>query len=165
MSGFRIALCLAALFAALPTWGLQPPTGKVILTVAGKISEKNTANGAAFDMAMLESLPQKSFTTRTPWDRQPVKFSGPLLRDVLAAVKASGVTLKALAVNDYATTLPVSDTQLFEVLLATKMNGQAIPLRTKGPLFIVYPFDSDPALKAKVYQERAAWQLKSLQVE
>jgi hypothetical protein len=40
-----------------------------------------------------------------------------------------------------------------------------IPVRTKGPLFIVYPFDSKAELRSATYYERSAWQLKSLTVE
>lgn len=149
----------------LPSWALSPAKGKVILTISGKVAEKNTTNGAAFDMAMLEQLPQQNFTTMTPWSKSPIKFTGPLLRDVLAAAKATGTTLKAMALNDYQTSIPLSDAQKFDVILAHKMDGQAIPVKTKGPLFIVYPYDSKAELQSTLYYERSAWQLKSLTVE
>lgn len=144
---------------------LQAPTGTVVLTLSGKVGEKNSANGAEFDMAMLEALPQKTFTTKTSWDRQSMKFSGPLLRDVLAAAKAKGTTLKAIAVNDYTTSIPASDADQFDMVLAHRMNGQPIPPRTKGPLFIVYPYDSKPELKTQIYQDRSVWQLTKIVVD
>lgn len=159
-----LATVLACLLA-YPALALQPPTGKVVLTITGKLAEKNSPRGAEFDMAMLEALPQKTFTTSTPWDRLPVRFSGPLLRDVLAAAKAQGAALHAIAVNDYKTTIPVSDTTQFDMVLAHRMNGQPIPPRTKGPLFIVYPYDSRPELQDAVYRNRSAWQLKEIVVE
>ncbi len=149
----------------MPAAALPPTSGKPVLTISGKVADKNTDTAAVFDMAMLEKLPQQSFTTQTPWDKQPMTFTGPLLRDVLAAAKASGTTIKALALNDYQTAIPMTDTQQFDVILAHKLNGQAIPVQTKGPLFIVYPFDSKPELKSTVYYERSAWQLKSLRIE
>ncbi|MDO8455626.1 MAG: molybdopterin-dependent oxidoreductase [Burkholderiaceae bacterium] len=159
-----LAMALLCLLAG-SAQALQPATGKVVLTIAGKIAERNSPRGAEFDMAMLEALPQKTFTTSTPWDRLPVKFSGPLLRDVLAAAKAQGTALQAIAVNDYKTTIPVSDTAQFDMVLAHRMNGQPIPPRTKGPLFIVYPYDSLPELQDVVYRNRSAWQLKEIVVE
>jgi len=165
---FRIfALCgiSAVLSMALPAAALQPAKGKVVLTLAGSVGEKNTPNAADFDLEMLEKLPQHTFSTLTPWDKQPVAFTGPLLRDVLAAAKASGVLLKATALNDYQTSIPFEDVQKFEVILAHKMNGKSIPVKTKGPLFIVYPFDSNAELRSAVYYERSAWQLKSLTIE
>lgn len=158
-------LSVSMLLGAQPLMALEAPKGKVVLTISGKVGAKNAARGAEFDMAMLEALPQKTFTTNTPWDRLPIKFSGPLLRDVLAAAKAQGTNLQAIATNDYKTSIPVSDTRSFDVVLAHRMNGQLIPVRTKGPLFIVYPFDSKPELNTQTYKERSAWQLKELVVD
>lgn len=144
---------------------LQPANGSVILTISGKIGEKNTLGGAAFDLAMLKQLPQQSFTTLTPWDKKPIKFTGPLLRDVLSAVKASGSTIRASALNDYVTSIPLEDAQKFDVILAYEMNDKIIPVKTKGPLFIVYPFDTQEELRSRVYYERSAWQLRSMKIE
>jgi hypothetical protein len=160
-----VLLFATLLCSSLQAAALQPAQGKVILTVSGQVAEKNTPMAAAFDLAMLEKLPQHSFTTMTPWDKQPIAFTGPLLRDVLAAAKATGTTIKASALNDYQTSIPLDDAQKFEVILAHQMNGKAIPVKTKGPLFIVYPYDSKPELRSSVYYERSAWQLKSMIIE
>jgi hypothetical protein len=159
------ALALVAFSSVVPAWALSPATGKVILTLTGKIGEKNAGDKAVFDLAMLEKLPQQTFSTKTPWDKQAVKFTGPLLRDVLAAAKAQGSTLKASALNDYTTVIPLADATRFDMVLALKINDQPIPVRTKGPLFIVYPFDAQPELQSAVYYERSAWQLKSIHIE
>lgn len=148
-----------------PAWALQPATGKVILTLSGSVADKNTPHAAVFDLAMLEKLPQQTFTTMTPWDKQPIQFTGPLLRDVLAAAKATGTTIKAAALNDYQTSIPLEDAQKFDVILAHKMNGKNIPVKTKGPLFVVYPYDTKAELRSSTYYERSAWQLKSMQIE
>jgi hypothetical protein len=164
LSGMAFSLA-ALLCMGLPAAALQPPQGKVILTISGQVAEKNTPMAAVFDLAMLQKLPQHTFTTMTPWDKQPIAFTGPLLRDVLAAAKVTGTTIKALALNDYQTSIPLDDAQKFEVILAHQMNGKAIPVKTKGPLFIVYPYDSKPELRSSVYYERSAWQLKSMNIE
>ncbi|MDW5418340.1 molybdopterin-dependent oxidoreductase [Iodobacter sp. CM08] len=162
MNVFRL---LMMMLLSLPAAALEPASGKIILTINGKVGEKNTATAAVFDLAMLEKLPQQSFSTKTPWDALPIKFTGPLLRDVLRAAKASGQQIKAVALNDYKTEIPFDDVNQFNMLLAHKMNGQAIPARTKGPLFIVYPYDSKPELQTKPYYERSAWQVKTLSIE
>ena len=162
---FLLAASLALTFSAAIADSLSTPTGKVVLTIAGKIGERNSPQGVQFDMAMIEKLPQHSFTTLTPWEKQPVQFTGPLLRDVLAAVKAQGTVIKAMALNDYQSTIPVEDAMKFDMVMALKMNGQPIPVKTKGPLFIVYPFDAKPELRSAVYYERSPWQLKSLTLE
>ena len=160
-----VLVAASALCVAWPAAALPPATGKVILSITGNVAEKNTAMAAVFDLAMLEKLPQHSFTTMTPWDKQPIKFTGPLLRDVLTAAKASGTTIKAMALNDYQSSIPLDDAQKFDVILAHKMNDADIPVKTKGPLFIVYPYDTKAELRSTTYYERSAWQLKSLAIE
>lgn len=160
---FALALTLwSAHGAAL---ALDAPKGKAILTLSGKIGATNANGQAQFDLAMLKALPQRTFTTHTPWEKQPTTFTGPLLRDVLYAAEAKGVTLHAVALNDYKISLPVSDSQKFDVIIAHQMDGKAIPVRTKGPLFVVYPFDSVPELRSSTYFERSIWQLKAIEVE
>jgi hypothetical protein len=156
-----MAFALGPVFAG----ALAAPKAKVVLTISGKIGESNSPQGAQFDMAMIEKLPQHSFTTLTPWEKEPIQFSGPLLRDLLGAVKAQGSVIKAMALNDYQSSIPVEDAMKFDMVMATKMNGKPIPIKTKGPLFIVYPFDSKPELRSAVYYERSPWQLKSLTLE
>jgi hypothetical protein len=159
------ALCLAALCLPLAALALLAPEGPVILTITGNIAVTNAPGAARFDLAMLKLFPQHAFTTLTPWGKQPIHFEGPLLRDVLALVKASGTSIRATALNDYQTSIPVADTQRFDVLLAHKMDGQAIPVKSKGPLFVIYPFGADETLRSPLFYERAAWQLKSLHLE
>jgi hypothetical protein len=154
-----------ALYSALPALALPPASGKVILTISGKVADKNTADAAQFDLAMLEKLPQQTFTTKTPWSKDPIRFTGPLLRDVLAAAKANGTTIKAMALNDYKTAIPVDDAKRYDMIVAHRMNGELIPVRTKGPLFIVYPFDSKAELQSARFYARSAWQLKSMDIE
>jgi hypothetical protein len=37
-------------------------------------------------------------------------------------------------------------------------------VREKGPLFVMYPFDEQPALRTSVYFGRCIWQLKAIEV-
>jgi hypothetical protein len=136
-----------------------------VLTVSGKIGLKNAGDKARFDMKMMEALPQHSFTTRTPWYDKPVKFTGPLLADVLAAVKASGSTVSAVAINDYKISIPVTDTTRHKVIVARLLDDKPMPVREKGPLFVVYPFDDSSELRSSTYYERSIWQLKALEVQ
>lgn len=158
------ALLGAASVCALPALALDAPKERPILTVSGKIGVKNAGDVARFDMKMLEALPQQTFTTRTPWYDKPVKFTGPLLADVLAAVKASGQTISAVAINDYKISIPVADTK-HKLIVARLLDDQPMPVREKGPLFVVYPFDSSAELRNSVYYERSIWQLKALDIQ
>jgi hypothetical protein len=150
--------------ATPPVFALDRPKGKVVLTVSGKIGIRNAGTAAEFDMDMLAALPQHSFSTRTPWYPEARKFTGPLLREVLAAVDAQGKTLRAIALNEYKVDLPLGDALKFNLVLARLMDDKPMPVRDKGPLFIIYPFDSDETLRAERYYSRAAWQVKTIDV-
>jgi hypothetical protein len=168
MNPRRTFIWLLSLAAAAPfsfAHALEAPKGRTILTVGGKIELKNKGDLAAFDMAMIEALPQHSFTTSTPWYDKPVKFTGPLLSDVLAAVKASGTTVTAVAINDYTINIPIKDAAEHGILVARLVDDKPLPVRSKGPLFVVYPFDSTAALRSSVYYERSIWQLKALDLK
>lgn len=176
-----VGLCAAWLLAHTSAWGQTrglPASDHVVLHVSGRIQPAPETLKAAkhrapqlppgvlgFDLQTLESLPQHAFTTLTPWSHQAIAFSGPLLRDVLAMAGAQGQQLRATAINDYRIQIPVDDTMRFNVIVATRMNGQRMSVRDKGPLFVVYPFDTLPELKQARYYERSIWQLKSLEVE
>jgi len=75
------------------TSALPAPQGALILIVTGAIARTNVGGGAQFDAAQIAALPRRSITTATPWYDTPRTFEGPLLRDVLAVVGASGKTL------------------------------------------------------------------------
>ena len=159
------ALLLAGLALSVPALALDAPTTRPILTVSGKIGVKNAGETARFDMKMIEALPQHSFTTSTPWFDKPMKFTGPLLADLLAAVKASGTTLSAVAINDYKINIPMADVQKYKVIVARLLDDKPMPVREKGPLFVVFPFDSAAELRNSTYYERSIWQLKALDVQ
>ncbi|WP_225308901.1 molybdopterin-dependent oxidoreductase [Hypericibacter adhaerens] len=137
----------------------------MVLTIRGNVAQTNAADGARLDMAMLESLPQQELTVHTPWYPQPVTLTGPLLRDVLSLVGATGQELKASAIDDYTVEIPISDTQDYDVIVATKMNGKPMAVRDNGPLFVMYPLDSNPALRTKLILDRCIWQLNAIVVE
>jgi hypothetical protein len=159
-----LAVLALLLATSGPALALDAPKGRTILTVSGKIGVKNAGAHATFDMAMLEALPQHSFTTRTPWYEKPVTFTGPKLADLLALVKAEGSTLEATAINDYTIRIPVSDAQQHTVIVARLLDGKPMRVRDKGPLFVVYPFDRSHNLRTSVYYERSIWQLKAINV-
>ncbi len=165
----RRTLSVLSLVLAAPRGGhagtlLPPPSGKVILTVSGRIDVTNKGSSAEFDYAMLEALGMDRIETTTPWYDGIVQFDGVRMQRILQAVGASGESVTAVALNDYTTEIPIDDIRRYGVLLAMKRNGSDMPVSDKGPLFIVYPYDSKPELKSQKYYSRSAWQVASLEV-
>ena len=78
---------------------------------------------------------------------------------------ARKVVVKVTALNDYTTVIPLSDFKKYNVILAVKINEKYIRVRDKGPLFIVYPYDSMPELNNQVFYARSAWQVSRMNIE
>jgi hypothetical protein len=166
-TGRRSLLCLGCgllLAAAWPVRALVAASGPVVLTVGGRVRMPNQGDAAHFDMTMLAALPQTSFSTRTPWYAQPRRFTGPLLRDVLVAAGAQGDVIRLTALNDYRVDMPYQDAQRHDVIVARLLDDKPMAVRDKGPLFVIYPFDSRPELRGAVYYSRSAWQLRKIDV-
>ncbi|KPF47487.1 molybdopterin-dependent oxidoreductase [Rhizobium sp. G187] len=160
------SIALAVVMSAgvvFPALALDAPTGPVVLTVQGEISETNVGDTAQFDLAMLEKLAGREAKMETPWTKGVVTFKGPLLKSVLEAVGATGSQLKVRAINDYAADVPAEDAEM-ATMLATHLDGKLMSVRDKGPLMLVYPFDQDKGLLNEKYFARSVWQIKAIEV-
>ncbi len=144
---------------------LPAPQGKVVLRMSGMIGNTNKDGTAEFDIAMLEKMGMQSFSTATPWYDGKVTFEGVSMAKLMDYVGAKGTTVQIKALNDYATDIPMEDFKKYPVILALKRDGNYMPVRDKGPLFIVYPYDSDPDLKHQRFYSRSAWQVAQIIVK
>ena len=163
--GFLGSAAAAALAVAWAAHALEAPTDKVILTISGTLSQTNDNGAASFDLALLQKLPQRSFSTRTPWYPQARKFTGVALTDLLAAAGARVGALRAVALNDYRVEIPVDDLTQHGAMLAYLLDDKPMAVREKGPLAIIYPFDHAPELRSAVYYSRAIWQLRRIELK
>ncbi|WP_157961412.1 oxidoreductase [Microvirga flavescens] len=170
--GMMIVRCFAVLFAALlmstqirADEVLPSPTGPIILVVTGKIRNANAPGQARFDKAMLDQLGHATITTHSSWWDGAKTAEGIPLRKILERVGAYGENLRATALNDYQVIIPVSDLK-YEPILATVLDGKALNVRDRGPLWVVYPIDQYPnELKTERADSHWIWQLRSLNVE
>jgi hypothetical protein len=156
-------LAIALLCAPASAQELARPAGDVVLTIDGAIATMNADGAADFDMQMLEAMPKVTIATTTPWIAGKATFEGVLLKDLLARIGADGTTISAVALNDYAVPLPMSDANS-GAIIAYKMNGEYMPVRAKGPLWIMFPFDDKPELKTEAAYSRCVWQLRRLTI-
>ncbi|MEA2117965.1 molybdopterin-dependent oxidoreductase [Halovibrio sp. HP20-50] len=164
---FKLRALVAVGVALISTYAsaLDAPSGPVMLVVSGNVGQPNVGDEAHFDKAMLEALRQHTTVTRTPWYDGVVRFSGPLGRAVLEAAGAEGENMRVVALNEYASTVPVSDFYNYNAILAMQANGQALRVRNQGPLFVIYPFDQHPELLNEEIFSRSVWQVARIDVE
>ena len=163
----RIVVAIAAILTmplAASADGLEAPTGEVLLTVRGAIALRNDGDAAVLARAMLEALGAERFETTTIWTEGVQTFTGVPLHALLAALGAEGQTLRAVALNDYAVEIPVSDAEPGGPIVAYLQNDAPMSVREKGPLWIVYPYDTRAAYQSEQIYARSIWQLVSIEV-
>jgi len=146
---------------------LPEPTGDEILTVDGAVSVSNRTGEAVFDHAMLAEIDTHQFTTNNPWDETVSTFEGIRLSSLMAAlgVDAGAELLVVAALDGYVAEVPIADFDRFEPILAWSRDGERMTVRDKGPLWLVYPYDSDEELTGEVYSARSVWQIERITVE
>jgi hypothetical protein len=159
------SLAAAVIAQAASAQTLEAPEGATLLTVTGAIEETNSEGAARFDRAMLEAMEPEAFTTTTTWTEGPQDFTGVLLSDLLERLGVTEGTLRAMAINDYAVDIPVSDAVEGGPIVAYRLDGEPMSVRDKGPLWIVYPYDSRPEYQSEVIFSRSIWQLDRIEVQ
>ena len=160
---FGLLFCLISLNAT-EARALEPAKGDVVLTVSGAITNTNAGETAEFDRAMLEAIGTVTFETETMWTEGVQTFTGVELSDLLSVLGVNGSQLRASAVNDYAVDIPTDDAVEGGPIVAFLRNGERMSLRDKGPLWIVYPYDSSPEYRTEVIFSRSIWQLDRIEV-
>lgn len=140
--------------------------GVVLLTVTltgdqGGAEQRDTRH---FTLAELRALGEVTFETETIWTSGLQQFTGVSLAVLIAQFAPVGGIVQARAINDYMVEIPLSDAVEDGPIIAYERNGKTMSLRTKGPLWIVYPYDSNPAYKTEAVYSRSIWQLDSLSI-
>jgi len=127
-----------------------------------------TASGsdvvARLALADLDELAQHSFKTSTIWTEGEAVYAGPLLRDILekAGVDAS-LGFRAIAANGYFVEFPPGAAGTDAPIIATRIDGQTFGVRQKGPLWVIYPYDSDRRFATETIYARSIWQLTEIE--
>lgn len=153
-------LAFAAVLQPLPSAAEQKTDA--ILTV---VDESAGGTRTEMSLADLQKLESATVRTSTPWHDGEQVFEGVPLEKLLKHLGSRGTRLTLTALNNYMTEIPAADAAQYPVLLAYKRNGQTMPVTDKGPLFVIYPYDSDKALKTETYFSRSAWQVRSITIE
>lgn len=159
-----LAFAIAVPFGAAAA-DLAEPTGDVILTVSGDIGVTNRGDTAVLDLAMLEQLGSETIETTTIWTEGKQVFTGVPLVTLLDVLGVDEGTLHATAINDYTIEIPVEDVVPGGPMMAYLANGEPMSVRDKGPLWIVYPYDSNPEYQSETAYSRSIWQLDRISVQ
>jgi len=149
--------------------------GPVLLTLTGAIGAGNRGaldpaldqmmakqklqfnRAHTFDFASLGALPQVTIKPTLEYDNKQHVLSGPLLADVVNAAGASAASDVLLrAVDGYAVQVSLADLRKYRFIVATHLDGKALPLGGLGPLWAVYDADRFPDIMQKPISARFA---------
>ena len=154
----QVGLCCGlGIFSALS--GAVEASEPVVLTIELPKVGDQAARVVEFTLADLSALPATEFSTTTNWTSGMQRFTGLMLRDLLDHLDVMPSHLELKAFNDYSVGLDVSDPTFDGALLAYRRNDQVMPTRDKGPLWVVYHYDSDAAFRTEVVYSNSIWQL------
>ena len=137
---------------------LGSPTGSVLLEITGDIKLQNTTTtnvdgvaqpAAAFDIAMLESLPTETIRTKTEWTTGVTEFTGVRVDVLLNHLGASSQHLFLQALDEYSVEVVDGQFDSFPIIIAYKLNGEYMSVRELGPLWVMFPFDDHPELNSE----------------
>lgn len=137
---------------------------KVLLRVDLPAANGDGSQTRALTLADLRALPRSEFTTRTHWTPDAQRFAGLRLHALLRHLGISGGVLHLRAANDYRVTIPVDEVRPDGALLAYERNGKPMTRRQKGPLWLVFDYDSSPDFRTETVYARSIWQLDRIVV-
>jgi hypothetical protein len=127
----------------------------------------SATNAVEFSIDELRAMGETSFSTTTPWTKGTQKFEGVTGAQIVAALEAKGAkpdaeSVLAVANNDYSIVVPYEVFAQPTTLIAFSQNGAAMPVRDKGPFWIVFPYDQDAKFLSSSYQSYSIWGLERL---
>jgi hypothetical protein len=144
---------------------LSEPSGTVLLTLTGAITNTNSPGKAEFDRTMLESIGLTELVTSTPYTDGRPTFRGVTVAKLLDAAGAAGLKLHVAAVNGYQVVLDADEMRRYPILIALEQDGKPLRLRDRGPLWVILPSDQHPELKADSHNFKSIWQVKSIDIQ
>ncbi len=114
----------------------------------------------------LVDLGLTEFTTSTVWTKGVDVYSGVLLADLLTALgidlraRNGSVTLEAM--DGYSATIAFETILGTHPLLAFHRNHRPMSVRSQGPFWLVFDYDSDVRLRTETLYALSVWQVTRL---
>lgn len=143
------------------------PSGPVLLTIDGAISQKNVGETLQFDMATLESIGLIQYKLTDTAEKSSIMYTGVLMSELLkvAGVDPKATILSLWALDDYSADMKIADVTKWPIMIATQADGAYMPLDKKGPLFSILPFDDYSEIDHLTYDNQAVWALAKITVK
>lgn len=152
-------LCLAIAFAVTMTSSRGFSQSKLPLEVVLSDGQSHVLS-----LSDLDDMEQIEFETGSIWTDGKHRYSGVSLHNLLERFGADGTVLRMIALNDYSIEMPIEDLEENAPIVATRVDGETMTVRDKGPYWVIYPFDASPQYRTEAIHARSVWQLKRFEI-
>lgn len=156
-----MAVARRVILAAIAVPGVAAANEEAVLELDGAIRPPAPHR---LSLSQIDAFGQGELVTGTPWTIGLQHFSGLPMRRLLEAVGARGTTLHATALNDYAVEMPIAAVVQAGAFVATRLDGAPLPIRLRGPFWIVFPWSQRPQLDNPATRRWSIWQLQRLAI-
>jgi hypothetical protein len=117
---------------------ISGPTGEIILTVSGSMTETNAGDTYQFDMELFKTLPYTVITTPDPHLDATFEYGGVLLKDILTAAGAENAQQVTVVAKDgYTAVINVEDLNL-GIVVAYTADGVELLDTSGGPIKLIF---------------------------
>ncbi len=120
---------------------------------------------ATFEYEALAAMDMETIKTGTPWTDGVDLYEGVSLEKLLSLAEAEGEAYTAIALNDYAVSIPSRIIAEYEPIVALRMNGTRLTLDNKGPYWIMFDFDSPEVQAVPEMRGLSIWALSEIEIE
>ena len=141
---------------------LAPPVRAdgLALHVTGKLRDGD----AELDAAALSAMGKVDLVTATPWTEGEIRFSGVPFEVLQAALGMQGDEVVLRALNDYSVLTSAAVLVSKGAMVAFEIDGKPIPVREKGPFWIIFPWSARADLNDPGTHSLSIWQLQTIEI-
>lgn len=118
-----------------------------------------------YNLHDLDEMERVEFTSASPWTEGQNLYSGVPLLSFMQSLGSDVSRIEITARNNYVVEFSLDDVTPDWPILATHIDGVPIPNRTKGPFWVVYPYDDVPDLRREDIYARSIWQIEMVKAE
>lgn len=132
------------------------------------ILEVQLGEGAVIGYTLedLRALPLTEFETSTVWTQGTDIYAGVLLLDLLHHIGHTPVrgAVNVRALDGYSAGIDATLITEQAPLLSFLRNGSPMSVRDQGPVWLIFPYDHNPAFRTESIYAKSVWQVRSLEV-
>jgi hypothetical protein len=145
---------------------IPAPSGEAVFTITGKIGTTNADKSIVMDLPTVESVGLVDYKVTDPFEKKDITYRGVLMSKLLDLWKVpeDATKLHMVALNDYSVDVPIGDLRKYPVVFALQADGAYMPVATRGPAMLVYPYN-DFEFETAIYNDYWIWQIKSIDVQ